>query len=98
MEGGKRKEIENKEARDREELFNIGAFFKDSITLAEWESIGLPTLPIDTDSNQEGSSKSGQSIGWNLGLQCPKIRLLLLLLLGWISMMQRPPMRTVMTD
>jgi hypothetical protein len=26
MEGGKRKEIENKEARDREELFNIGAF------------------------------------------------------------------------
>jgi len=26
MEGGKRKEIENEEARDREELFNIGAF------------------------------------------------------------------------
>jgi len=26
MEGGKRREIENEEARDREELFNIGAF------------------------------------------------------------------------
>jgi len=26
MEGGKRKEVENEEARDREELFNIGTF------------------------------------------------------------------------
>jgi len=26
MEGGKRKEIENEEARDREDLFNIGSF------------------------------------------------------------------------
>jgi hypothetical protein len=26
MEGGKRKEVENEEARDREELFNIGVF------------------------------------------------------------------------
>jgi len=26
MEGGTRREIENEEARDREELFNIGAF------------------------------------------------------------------------
>jgi len=26
MEGGRRREIENEEARDREELFNIGAF------------------------------------------------------------------------
>jgi len=57
MEGGTRREIENEEARDREELFNIGDYHVEE---APWCTILVVSVPGDRGARQlQGDPEGG---------------------------------------
>jgi hypothetical protein len=56
MEGGKRKEVENEEARDREELFNIGAFSRTATSPSQ-----TPFKAFSDFSNEQSASGGKQT-------------------------------------